>query len=53
MSYFITFRRMGAVDDSMICLPNRWKLLWWMITTGLWCKAVLIFLAEDGDDGEK
>ena len=50
MSYFITFRRFGEEDDSVVFLPNRWKLLWWMATTGLRCKAVLIYFVEDGDD---
>lgn len=47
-SYLITFRRMDDIDDCIIELTSSWKLLWWMIITGLWCKGVLIyFLKED------
>lgn len=49
-SFLITFRRMGLQDDCIIVLESRWKLLWWMITTGLWSQGVLIKYLEDGED---
>lgn len=49
-SFLITFRRMGAKDDCLIELPTRWKLLWWMATTGVWCKGVLIAFLEEGEE---
>lgn len=48
--FVITYRRMGFKDDCIIELPSRWKLIWWMLTTGIWCKAVLIAFFEDGED---
>lgn len=48
--FLITYRPMGLKDDCMIVLPSRWKLLWWMIATGLWCKGVLIDFLEDTEE---
>ena len=45
--YLITFRRIGESDDCIILLNKRWKLILWMITTGIRCKAVLVALLED------
>ena len=50
-SFLITFRQVGFRDDHMIELPSRWKLLWWMITTGIWCRDMWItFIREDEDE---
>ena len=46
-SFLITFRRMGSEDDCLIELPSRWKLLLWMVTTGLWCEGILIAYLEE------
>lgn len=48
--FLITFRRFGLRDDHIIMLPSRWKLLLWMITSGLWCKGVLIAFLENDED---
>lgn len=48
--YLITYRRIGDSDDCIILLDKKWKLIWWMITTGCSCKAVLIAYLQDGDD---
>lgn len=45
--YLVTFRRLGAADDHVVAVPSWWKLLWWMITTGIWCEGVLIAFLED------
>ena len=49
--YLITFRRFGSIDDCMIILRSKAKLLWWMLTVGVRCKGVLIAFLEDGEDG--
>lgn len=49
-SFLITFRRIGLQDDCLVVHDSRWKLLWWMITTGIWCKAVLIAFLDEGED---
>ena len=46
-SFLITFRRLGSTDDCLIELPSKWKLILWMVTTGLWCEAILIAFLED------
>lgn len=46
-SFLITFRRMGSEADCLIELPSRWKLLLWMVTTGVWCEGILIAYLEE------
>lgn len=48
-SFLITFRRMRKRNDCIIELPSRWKLIWWMITTGVLCEGVMIAFLEDED----
>ena len=49
--YLITFRRFHSGDDCMIILRSKAKLLWWMLSVGVWCKGVLIAFLEDDEDG--
>lgn len=49
--YLITFRRFGETDDCIIMLNGKIKLLWWMMTVGVWCKGVLIAFLEDDENG--
>ena len=45
--YWITFRRIGDEEDSIVLLDKKWKLIRWLLTTGLKCKAVLIAFVEE------
>ena len=49
-AWLITFRRFGEMDDCLIMLNSKVKVLWWMLTVGVRCKGVLIAFLEDDED---
>lgn len=49
VTYLISYKMPGEDEGNLVELP-KFKVLPWMITTGLRCSSLVIYRCEDGED---